>query len=164
MEETFVIPALIIGLTVVSLIRSRIVIIDNPKSREKNDNLAIQNNTKTITILFGSTTGTAKVFAETLKLKLSKLLRSQVNLKDAKDFDDDDIEKSSYLFIICSTWEYGQPPNKARRLYEWLKDYASDFRVSKNHLEQIAYSVFGLGGEIYGSNFCKPVSLIITTT
>ena len=90
------------------------------------------------------------------KLRLSN---SDVNIKDNNDFDDSDFEQQNHIvFLICSTWTDGKVPQKAERLYNWLQDYSTDFRVSKNHLEHLHYSVFGLGAKIYGDNYCKAVS------
>ena len=47
------------------------------------------------------------------------------------------------------------PPESAQRLVDSLKDYASDFRVSKSHLSKLKLSVFGLGGSYYSADFCR---------
>ena len=47
------------------------------------------------------------------------------------------------------------PPESAQRLVDSLKDYASDFRVSKSHLSKLKFSVFGLGGSYYSADFCR---------
>lgn len=118
-------------------------------------------NSVTITILFGTCTGTSKKFALSFKNKLLKQLNlsdASVLVKDTDNFDDSDFEKpNNIVLLICSTWLDGKPPVKAERLYSWLQDYSTDFRVSKNHLEHLQYSVFGLGAKIYESNFCKAV-------
>lgn len=83
-----------------------------------------------------------------------------VTVKDMDQFDDADIEGSKYVLFITSTWTDGYPPLKAQRLCAWLQDYATDFRVSKDHLKRLCYAVFGLGGKVYGKNFCKAVRAI----
>ena len=123
----------------------------------------------TILILYGSSTGTSLNFA--LLLQQHLLLHIKTNhektidytsiniiVKDMEEFDDSDIESNKYVIFLASTWTDGQPPSKAKRLYDWLHDYATDFRVSKAHLKYVSYAVFGLGGKIYGRNFCKFVS------
>ena len=124
----------------------------------------VSNKTKnpvTVTILYGTCTGTSKTFALSLKNKLLKQLNlddASVIVKDTDIFDDLDFEKpNNIVFLICSTSSEGRPPAKAERLYSWLQDYSTDFRVSKNHLEHLQYSVFGLGGKVYGNHFCKAV-------
>lgn len=116
----------------------------------------------TVTILFGTCTGTSKTFALSFKNKLLKQLNldvASVIVKDTDTFDDLDFEKpNNIVLLICSTSSEGKPPAKAERLYSWLLDYSTDFRVSKNHLEHLQYSVFGLGAKVYGNNFCKAVS------
>ena len=116
-----------------------------------------------ITILYGTCTGTSKKFAYLLKRNISYLIEGVVQVKDAEEFDDDDIQKSTVFLLICSTWENGAPPANARRLYDWLQDYVHDFRVNKNHLASLKFAIFGLGGAIYGDNFCKPVCIIVFT-
>lgn len=49
----------------------------------------------------------------------------------------------------------GVPPESAQRLVSSLKDYASDFRVSKSHLAKLKFAVFGLGGSDYNVDFCR---------
>ena len=49
----------------------------------------------------------------------------------------------------------GVAPETAQRLVESLKDYASDFRVSKSHLSKLKFAVFGLGGSDYSVHFCR---------
>lgn len=112
-----------------------------------------------IMIMYGSCTGTAKTFAYSLSDYLLKQYGIVATVKDSAEFDDADIEKATYFFLLSSTWTDGKPPMKLERLYEWLLDYATDFRVSKDHLSKVSYAVFGLGAKIYGKNFCKAVSI-----
>lgn len=49
----------------------------------------------------------------------------------------------------------GEPPETAQRFVYSLKDYANDFRVSRNHLGKVKFGVFGLGGSDYNQYFCK---------
>ena len=67
----------------------------------------------------------------------------------------------SYLYFNLLTFclfnfnTDGVPPESAQRLVDSLKDYASDFRVSKSHLSKLKFSVFGLGGSYYSADFCR---------
>eukprot|EP00595_Chromulina_sp_UTEXLB2642_P000478 CAMPEP_0196761188 /NCGR_PEP_ID=MMETSP1095-20130614/354_1 /TAXON_ID=96789 ORGANISM="Chromulina nebulosa, Strain UTEXLB2642" /NCGR_SAMPLE_ID=MMETSP1095 /ASSEMBLY_ACC=CAM_ASM_000446 /LENGTH=487 /DNA_ID=CAMNT_0042110411 /DNA_START=329 /DNA_END=1789 /DNA_ORIENTATION=- len=49
----------------------------------------------------------------------------------------------------------GQAPQSGRRFVEWLYDMINDFRVNKDHLSNLKYAVFGLGGAIYAENYGK---------
>ena len=61
-----------------------------------------------------------------------------------------DVQSSSIRFLTD-----GVAPETAQRLVESLKDYASDFRVSKSHLSKLKFAVFGLGGSDYSVHFCR---------
>ena len=56
---------------------------------------------------------------------------------------------------FCYLLTDGVAPETAQRLVESLKDYASDFRVSKSHLSKLKFAVFGLGGSDYSVHFCR---------
>lgn len=107
-----------------------------------------------ITILYGTTTGTAKAFAYNLQ---QQLLRASftVQICDLAHYDEDQLEKEDLVLFLCSTWTNGAAPDSCSFFFEWAKDYAFDFRVSKNLLGKVKFAVFGLGAELYGSNFCK---------
>jgi len=107
-----------------------------------------------ITIIYASTTGTAKSFATKLLSSIQSVFSaSQVNLIDAIDYDEEQLESGGLLLLLCSTSTDGKPPLSGLRLHSWLKDMVNDFRVNKTHLQKLSFSVFGLGGRIYGDNF-----------
>jgi sulfite reductase alpha subunit-like flavoprotein len=112
-----------------------------------------------IKILYGSCTGTAKQFAYKLFSKLNLLFKCNISITDLNDYDEEKMELEDIVFIICSTWTDGKPPAKANRFFGWLTDAAFDFRVSKSLLSKLNYAVFGLGGDIYKTNFCKCVNI-----
>lgn len=58
------------------------------------------------------------------------------------------------MIVLLSTWDGGRPPARARTFYEWLKDMALDFRVSRTHLARVRYAVFGLGNAEYDEDWC----------
>lgn len=110
-----------------------------------------------ILILYGTTTGTGKFFAFKLMGKLLAAGRI-VEACNMSEYDQEKLVKEDIVLIICSTWQGGVVPESCATFMEDLKDYAYDFRVSKNLLEKLHFSVFGLGGELYGPNFGKAVS------
>ena len=111
-----------------------------------------------VTVLYGTTTGTAKAFAYNLQ---QQLLRAGiiVEVSNLAEYDEDSLDKQDVVLFLCSTWSNGQPPESCSFFFEWIRDYAYDFRVSKDHLSKVRFAVFGLGGELYGANFCKSVRL-----
>lgn len=153
----FLIPLAVLAVTISQFMITKKK--QQPAVNPTNDIKIIPKNV-TVMIMYGSCTGTAKTFA----FKLSDYLLKQYGIvsivKDSVDFDDADIEKANYFFLLSSTWTDGKPPLKVERLYEWLLDYATDFRVSKDHLSKVSYAVFGLGAKVYGKNFCKTVSIL----
>ncbi len=114
---------------------------------------------KKVTILYGTCTGTAKLFAEKLTKRIDSCTKYVVETADLKDYNEDNLDKEDIVLFICSTWTDGEPPESAKQFFDWLKDYATDFRVSKNHLSKLKFAVFGLGGDIYAEHFAKAVSL-----
>lgn len=112
-----------------------------------------------ILILYGTTTGTGKTFALKLMGKLLAAGRT-VEMCNMSDYDQEKLVKEDIVLIVCSTWEGGVAPESCRAFMEDLKDYAFDFRVSKDLLAKLHFAVFGLGGELYGPNFGKAVSCI----
>lgn len=113
---------------------------------------------KRVRILYGTCTGTARKFAEKLRKRIDSCTKYVVEVTDLKDYNEDNLDKEEIVLFICSTWSEGRPPESASQFFEWLKDYATDFRVSKNHLAKVKYAVFGLGGDIYEEFFAKAVS------
>jgi sulfite reductase alpha subunit-like flavoprotein len=125
------------------------------KSEEKRVELPLRR----YTILFATTTGTAKAFSRRV---LQALLHAGVPsryilIKDVKDYDVDSMNKEDILIFLCSTWSEGRPTESAKHFFSWLDDMRFDFRVDKNHMEKVNFASFGLGGAVYGGNFCKPV-------
>lgn len=111
-----------------------------------------------VTILFGTTTGTAKSFAQRISRALTNagILCSVQNISS---YDEDKLSQEDVVLFITSTWMNGKPPDSCKLFFEWLEDYVHDFRVSKDHLKKLRYSVFGLGGALYSNNYCKAVKL-----
>lgn len=126
-------------------------------------------------ILYGTTTGTARGFAQSLQqylLRSTSILQNSAeavrfvfDLCDLAEYDEDALEAEDVAVFLLSTWEGGKCPEPCAVFMDWLQDYAYDFRVSKAYLSKIRYAVFGLGGELYGTNYCKAVralSLLLT--
>ncbi len=113
-----------------------------------------------VTILYGTTTGNARNFAErTCKRINSNPLMQQTY--EARFFDiatysfEERLSSEDIVLIICSTWTDGKPPVTAADFFSWLQDYAYDFRVSKDLLSKLKFAIFGLGSAYYEANYCR---------
>ena len=111
-----------------------------------------------VLILYGTCTGTAKKLAYRLDRHITRrhgpgaLTTSVINVAE---YNEDQLDGEDVVLFLCSTWTDGAAPESAQRFVAHLKDYAYDFRVSKDHLEKLQFAVFGLGAGIYGVNFAK---------
>jgi sulfite reductase alpha subunit-like flavoprotein len=114
---------------------------------------------QSVTILYSSTTGTARKLSEELVNKLQRHSGNvQIRMVDLKDYETDNLENEQMVLFLCSTWTDGTLAETAQPFLVWLEDLANDFRISKMLLGKTSYAIFGLGGRIYGENFCKAVS------
>ncbi len=101
---------------------------------------------KKITILFGTETGNSKKLATDFAAKAKK------NGIIAKVFGTDqyrfsDLTKEEFLFTIISTHGEGDPPDAARKFYDYIHTETVD-------LKKLNYSVLALGDTSYPM-FCK---------
>jgi sulfite reductase alpha subunit-like flavoprotein len=134
------------------------------KEKNKSENVPDKSKeNRRVLILYGTCTGTAKLFAEKLCKRIDNCTKFVVEVMDLKDYNEDKLNTEDIVLFICSTWSEGGPPESAKPFFEWLKDYATDFRVSKDHLSKLQFSVFGLGGDIYDEYFAKAVRIFIVT-
>lgn len=62
-------------------------------------------------------------------------------------------KNNNILLIFISTYEDATPPPSAKWFYDHVQEAATDFRVSKNELENLTYAVFGCGNSLYTENF-----------
>jgi sulfite reductase alpha subunit-like flavoprotein len=111
-----------------------------------------------ISIFYGTCTGTARIFAQKLSSEIFDACNIMIEATDLKDFDEEKIQNGGIIFIILSTISDGNAPESAQAFVSWLNDLAFDFRISKDFLSKIKFAVFGLGGQVYGENFCLAVS------
>ncbi|MBK1883813.1 flavodoxin domain-containing protein [Luteolibacter pohnpeiensis] len=102
---------------------------------------------KSITIAFGSQTGTA----ESLSKKLSKKLNSKgciSSIRDLASMTPDDLKNIEHLLLITSTYGDGEPPDNAATFHRLLHEETAP------PLNTLAYSVLALGDSSY-AEFCK---------
>ncbi len=102
---------------------------------------------KTITLAFGSQTGTC----ESLTKSAAKLLATSnlvFKTKDLGSYTLDDLKKEKYLLIITSTYGEGEPPDNVKVFHEVLSQKES------LNLNGLQYAVLSLGDTNY-AKFCQ---------
>ncbi|KAJ3207589.1 S-adenosyl-L-methionine-dependent tRNA 4-demethylwyosine synthase [Entophlyctis luteolus] len=114
--------------------------------------------TVSVSVIFSTQEGTTETFAE----KLASRIRDQCPSADVvvvpiKALDNDDLLKrasTEVVFFTLTTYIDGGPADDASWFASWLEDYRFDFRVSKDSLSNLRYSVFGVGDAAYGRSWC----------
>eukprot|EP00730_Choanoeca_flexa_P016974 TRINITY_DN8112_c0_g1_i1.p1 TRINITY_DN8112_c0_g1~~TRINITY_DN8112_c0_g1_i1.p1 ORF type:complete len:750 (+),score=171.27 TRINITY_DN8112_c0_g1_i1:269-2251(+) len=108
-----------------------------------------------IKVFYGSMTGIAKDFAVKVVATLQQVEKADhVELVDLDGYEIDKLAAETGVCVfVVSTYEHGQPPTNAAWFHTSLIDAANDFRVKKTLLQQLRYSVFGLGNSLYLDNF-----------
>ena len=111
----------------------------------------LSDETENIRVLYASRGGTAQRFAEVL----GERLNCEVSSISGFAFDGIFAE-NCVVFVIASDAE-SQPVGAGVEFYKLLEDAAQDFRVSRDVLSKLRYSVIGIGSIEYGmDNFCLP--------
>ncbi|EFC50742.1 NADPH-cytochrome P450 oxidoreductase [Naegleria gruberi] len=95
-------------------------------------------------ILYGSQTGTAEEFSNTLAQDAKKYGFNAV-AKDMVDFEPDQISNEKLVILMVATYGEGEPTDNARDFYEYYKDTS----ISSDMLSGVKFSVFGLGNKQY---------------
>ena len=94
------------------------------------------------TLLYGSQTGNAEGLAKrTAKAARGKGIDCSV--KDLGSYEPADIVRESRLLLITSTYGDGEPPDNAKAFHGFIH------AVSAPRLENLSYSVLGLGDSSY---------------
>lgn len=102
--------------------------------------------TRRISILYGTETGNSRKLA----LQLTADAKKQQCIPKCTGMDQynpEDLLREEYLFIIVSTHGEGEPPEAARKFYDFL-------HRSEQPLTKIRYSILALGDSSYPL-FCK---------
>lgn len=107
-----------------------------------------------VTLLYGTTTGTSRTLAAQFADRLNEMAGVIAEIYDMATYNTDMLKEEDLLLLLCSTWSNGCLPENAHHFLLELEDLVHDFRVSKDLLGSVQYAVFGLGGELYGENFC----------
>uniref|UniRef100_A0A6S8KMF9 NADPH--hemoprotein reductase n=1 Tax=Amphora coffeiformis TaxID=265554 RepID=A0A6S8KMF9_9STRA len=101
--------------------------------------------TKKIDIHFGSSTGTAQLFAHELQSALEQAgpeaTAAEVSVKSLDQTPNADaLDPAALHLFVVSTAGVGEPPGMARKFYDSL-----DQEPTRHHLADIQFGVFGLG-------------------
>lgn len=112
------------------------------QSSLKSESPSLKSTTIPITILFGSQTGTAESLAKQIAKSAHKhnLTPTTFNLDE---YEASSLAHESHILLITSTYGDGEPPDSARAFYDALHAETTP------HLENLTYSVLGLGDSNY---------------
>ncbi|GAA5803645.1 hypothetical protein HPULCUR_009128 [Helicostylum pulchrum] len=105
-------------------------------------------------IIFSTLTGTAKTMASEIENKIRQNERVTVNkidIMDITEYDNDNLlQETAICVFILSTYNVEGPLDW---FSNWLHDLRYDFRVDRDALKKLRYSVCGLGDSAYGDEF-----------
>lgn len=100
-----------------------------------------------ITILYGGKTGNSAFIADQMK-KQFQTHELEPAVYNMSEYDVNNLENETYLFIVVSTRGEGDPPSQAQQFYKHL------FGSKAPKLPKLNYSVCALGDSSY-QNFCQ---------
>ncbi|XP_065055009.1 S-adenosyl-L-methionine-dependent tRNA 4-demethylwyosine synthase TYW1-like isoform X2 [Rhopilema esculentum] len=128
---------------------------DDPEKIKKNQSDVDE--LKRVKIFYGTQTGTAKEFAEALRLKFDEASYAtevyNMSEYDPEDKLVDEIEKEILFIFVISTYTNGEAPESAKWFYKYIVESSDDCRMPKGLLGGLKYAVFGLGNSLYENNF-----------
>ncbi|KAF9914420.1 S-adenosyl-L-methionine-dependent tRNA 4-demethylwyosine synthase [Lobosporangium transversale] len=124
-----------------------------PTAPAKIDPLLLPMLTEPMKVFYSTITGTAKLFAQELAQSVASRGLPEPKLIDIVDYDTEDfLSESSLCIFILSTYNVEGPNDW---FLKWLEDTRFDWRVERESLKKLKFSVFGLGDSAYGDEFCN---------
>lgn len=99
---------------------------------------------RSIAVLYGSETGNAQDFAETLTRRL-ELLHFKVHISSLDDFDLKNLLSVRILIVLCSTTGQGEFPKNARKFWKFMLKK----KLPNDLLNHLYFTTFGLGDSSY---------------
>jgi len=104
-------------------------------------------------VFYSTITGTAKLFAQQLAESAVARGLPEPKLIDIVDYDTEDfLTESNVSIFILSTYNVEGPNDW---FLKWLEDTRFDWRVERESLSKLKFSVFGLGDSAYSDEFCN---------
>jgi len=116
----------------------------------------------TVTVLFGSQSGSTQRLAESCATVLKSLDKYRVELSSMDAFEPEDLASRNFCIFICSTFTDGKPPKNATFMLQWLVDAVDDFRITNEFCVSTGVAVFGVGSSDYDDNFNKVARTVHT--
>eukprot|EP01088_Endostelium_zonatum_P019218 TRINITY_DN6529_c0_g1_i1.p1 TRINITY_DN6529_c0_g1~~TRINITY_DN6529_c0_g1_i1.p1 ORF type:complete len:687 (-),score=185.41 TRINITY_DN6529_c0_g1_i1:48-2108(-) len=117
---------------------------ENKETKERGSGEDGKDNKPKVKILWGSQTGTAEDFSNTLNNEL-KALGIQSESIDMEEFEDSyDLTEGGTFVLVAATYGEGEPTDNAKRLFDWLEEESDESALSK-----VDFTVFGLGNKTY---------------
>lgn len=102
-----------------------------------------------VTILYGSQTGTAAMYAKALHRESVRLAVPAV-IMDIEDFHPHTSEDETMIIFVLATYGEGEPTDTVKPFYDWL--YDADRKSGE--LADVKFAVFGLGDRQW-KQFCQ---------
>jgi sulfite reductase (NADPH) flavoprotein alpha-component len=96
---------------------------------------------KKITILYGTETGNAKKIAGEFGI-LAKKREISPKIVGTENYKLTDLSKEEYLFVVISTQGEGEPPQSAKKFYDYIHSTTEKY-------PNLKYAVLGLGDTSY---------------
>lgn len=95
-----------------------------------------------LAVLYGSQSGNCEALARDLR-KYARSRGFEPTVTELDSFDRDQLHEASRLLIVTSTFGEGDPPDNARKFYDWLHSETAP------SLASVSYAVCGLGDSSY---------------
>jgi len=97
-----------------------------------------------IRLLFGSQTGTAEDFCNTLAEE-AKSYNFFPEIGDLEDYDVEDLANEEMVVMCLATYGEGEPTDNAKDFYDWIMDEDRE----PDSLSNVKFCIFGLGNKTY---------------
>lgn len=121
-------------------------------SKDTLGKVAQPQDTKPITVLYGSQAGTCKTYAEELESNAARFgFKATVRTLDSAT---EQVPKNEPVIIISPSYE-GKPADNAKKFVTWLESNAST-----KILEGVSYTIFSVGNSDWASTFHRVPKLI----
>ena len=128
------------------------------KKETRNIAEKLEETQRDLVIFWGSQSGTAEGFANSLARDCHRRFRLEALVADLSDYDPETlalVPESKFAIFIVSTYGEGDPSDNSTDFWAWLRD------ASGTTLKQLRYMAFGLGNSNY-KYYNKVVDDVVT--